>query len=63
VSTRDELLACLTESTRVMAENKEAYQAYIKARDDGSTAFCLYANRYGFREAEAAKKKAEEKSK
>ncbi|WP_158080390.1 hypothetical protein [Streptomyces sparsogenes] len=42
-----------------MSENEAAYKAYIKARDEANAAFCQYSNRFGLRDALAAKREAD----
>ncbi|MFJ4637630.1 hypothetical protein ACIP69_18650 [Streptomyces hygroscopicus] len=59
MNSRSDLVETLRAARAVMSENEAAYKAYIKARDDANTAFCLYSNRFGLRDALAAQKEAD----
>ncbi|OMI34353.1 hypothetical protein SPAR_36256 [Streptomyces sparsogenes DSM 40356] len=59
MTSRSDLIETLRASRAVMSENEAAYKAYIKARDEANAAFCQYSNRFGLRDALAAKREAD----
>lgn len=56
---RREFIETLRSARQTMQDNEKAHKAYIKARDERNTAFCVFYNKFGFRAAQEAKKEAE----
>ncbi|MGC9439280.1 hypothetical protein [Streptomyces sp. WG5] len=51
MNTRTEARSKMESLFQEMQETEEAFLRYIKARDEANTEFCLFSNRFGFREA------------
>ncbi|MDX3206032.1 hypothetical protein [Streptomyces scabiei] len=56
---RTKLIETLRQARRDMDTHRDAYTAYLDARDAANAAFCDFANRYGWAAALESQKEAE----
>lgn len=58
MSERQKFIETMAELNKVMDEHREAHNTFVKAASEANSLFCAFANKFGWRQADSARKDA-----